>query len=159
GELTMPERLDLARLTRHLVADPAGPCSKPGLTTLIQVPDTPVWIAIDRDVLEPIVTELLRSSVESITMKGVVEIVLEPDRRSHEVRMLIRDTGVGYEPGEADHAFDPPSQMDQVDLYALRERVRALGGDIAASSRGLSHGTELTVRLPLEDDPSVVTHV
>ena len=71
-------------------------------------------------------------------MKIVVEIVLEPDPRIHEVRMLVRDSGVGFEPGQADHAFDPPSTADFVDLRALRERIRELGGDVAASSRGLS---------------------
>jgi two-component system CheB/CheR fusion protein len=159
GESKMPDRLDLARLTRHIVADPTGPCNKPGLTVLVQVPETPVWVGIDREILEPLVIDLIRSAAESITMKGIVEIVLDPDRSAHEVRMLVRDTGVGFEPGAAEHVFDPPSQADCIDMRALRERIRAAGADVTASSRGLSHGTELAVRLPLEDEASVVTHV
>src|SRR5262249_44387062 len=81
GESNMPERLDVARLTRHIVADPAGPCNKPGLTVLVQVPEIPVWVSIEREILEPIIVDLIRSAAESITMKGIVEIVLEPDRR------------------------------------------------------------------------------
>jgi two-component system CheB/CheR fusion protein len=73
--------------------------------------------------------------------------------------MLVRDTGVGYEPGEAEHAFDPPSSFQSVDLRAVRARIRELGGDVVASSLGLSHGTELAVRLPLEEEASVVEHV
>ena len=70
------DRVDLARLIRHLVADPTGPCDKLGLTTIVQVPETPVWLSIGRDELEAIVSELLWNARESIDMSGTIEISL-----------------------------------------------------------------------------------
>jgi CheY-like chemotaxis protein len=155
----MQDRVDLARLTRHLVALPGGPCNRPGLTTLVQVPEIPVWIRIDRDLLEPIVADFLRNSAQSITMKGTLEIAIEPNSISHLVKMAVRDSGIGFDAADAEQAFDPPSISGHVDMRAFRDRVRALGGDVAAASRGLGHGSEFSMCLPLEDEASVVARV
>src|SRR5277367_1457614 len=98
GNSNMSERVDLARLTRHVVALPGGPCNRPALTTLVQVPETPIWVPIDREVVESVVTELLRNSSELIRMKGVLEIALEPDQNARRAAMSVRDSGVGFEP-------------------------------------------------------------
>jgi CheY-like chemotaxis protein len=156
GYSNMSERVDLARLTRHVVALPGGPCNRPALTTLVQVPETPIWVPIDRDVVEAVVTELLRNSSESITMKGVLEIALEPDQNARRAAMSVRDSGVGFEPNDAEKQFDLPAEKGHVDMRALRDRVRGLAGDVLVSSRGMGHGSEFTMLLPMLEEESVV---
>ena len=41
-------------------------------------------------------------------------------------------------------------------MRALRNRVRDLGGDLVASSRGMGHGSQFTMRLPMLEEESVV---
>jgi signal transduction histidine kinase len=64
-----------------------------------------------------------------------VEIELS---RSGDLRMRIRDNGDGFDPGEPRGGFG---------LAGMRERARALGGDLRLSSRP-GAGTEIEVVLP-----------
>jgi CheY-like chemotaxis protein len=153
----MQDRVDLARLIRHFVAIPDGPCNKPGLTTLVQVPEIPVWISIDRGTLEGFVIDLLRNSAESITMKGVLEIIVEPKREERLVSVSVRDSGVGFELDDSEMQFDPASNLGHVDMKALRKQVRELGGDLVAVARGMGQGGQFTMQLPMEDEASVLT--
>src|SRR3989440_10205236 len=58
----------------------------------------------------------------------------------------IRDDGVGFDPHEAQTA----SHRKGLGLSAMQERVSAIGGTLQIESRP-GHGTELSIRLPLED--------
>jgi signal transduction histidine kinase len=58
----------------------------------------------------------------------------------------IRDDGVGFDPYEAQTA----SHRKGLGLIAMQERVSAIGGTLQIESRP-GHGTELSIRLPLED--------
>jgi signal transduction histidine kinase len=59
----------------------------------------------------------------------------------------IRDDGGGFDSSLV-HA---PSGRKGLGLIAMQERVSAIGGTLHIESR-LGHGTELSIRLPLEDD-------
>ena len=58
----------------------------------------------------------------------------------------IRDDGVGFDPHQAQTA----SHRKGLGLIAMQERVSAIGGTLQIESRP-GHGTELSIRLPLED--------
>src|SRR5205807_873947 len=65
---------------------------------------------------------------------------------SHEVRPTIRDDGVRFDP----HQVQTASHRNGLGLVAMQERVSAIGGTLQIESRP-GHGTELSIRLPLED--------
>jgi signal transduction histidine kinase len=59
-----------------------------------------------------------------------------------EIRLTVRDSGVGYEP---ELAKDTPG----LGLMSMRERVRLVKGTISITSKPQS-GTEINVRVPLQ---------
>jgi signal transduction histidine kinase len=59
-----------------------------------------------------------------------------------EIRLTVRDSGVGYEP---ELAKDTPG----LGLVSMRERVRLAKGTISVTSKPQS-GTEINARVPLE---------
>jgi CheY-like chemotaxis protein len=101
------------------------------------------------------------------TMKGVFDLCqrIAPQRvvldSLSEIRLLARvtDTGTGISPEILPTIFEPFTQsartLDRAQggmglgLSVVRTLVRLHGGSVTATSAGLGHGAELTVRLPL----------
>jgi two-component system sensor histidine kinase DegS len=63
------------------------------------------------------------------------------------LRCSIRDDGRGFDSGQAHAALGRRG----LGLIAMQERVTAIGGTLHIESR-LGNGTELSIRIPLEDD-------
>ena len=65
----------------------------------------------------------------------------------HRVKCSIRDDGVGYDAARK----APGAKPKGLGLAAIKERVAALGGIVSLRHNdSVSHGTELTVEIPLE---------
>jgi len=77
--------------------------------------------------------------------------------------LRIRDTGIGMEPEMVARAFDTFSQADSgldrsrgglgLGLALVKGLIELHGGTVAASSPGPGQGTEIAIRLPLENRP------
>ena len=84
---------------------------------------------------------------------GRIELVIEPGEE--EVRVMVRDTGVGIEPEHASSVFEPFHRVAArpdapgvgLGLPLAREIARAHGGEIALESRPGS-GSTFAVTLP-----------
>jgi len=89
-----------------------------------------------------IVQEALNNAVKHAEAKNVW---IRAQKEHHELCCSIRDDGVGFDPHEAQTA----SHRKGLGLIAMQERVSAIGGTLQIESRP-GHGTELSIRLPLE---------
>ena len=74
--------------------------------------------------------------------------------------LKVSDSGIGMEPDFLAHAFEPFSQSDRgigrrrgglgIGLSLVKGLIEMHGGQVHASSEGLGHGSEITIRLPTQ---------
>ena len=75
---------------------------------------------------------------------GARQVWVELQQGEDEVRLVVRDEGVGFDPEEARR----PARGSGLGLLGMEERVRLLGGRIAIESAP-GQGTAIRVRFPL----------
>jgi len=90
-----------------------------------------------------VVQEALTNAVKHAAAKN---IRIRARKEHHELCCSIRDDGMGFDPHQAQTA----SHRKGLGLIAMQERVSAIGGTLQIESHP-GHGTELSIRLPLED--------
>src|SRR5262249_23193478 len=117
------------------------------LTTSLD-PDAPV-IAVDPDRLQQIVWNLVSNAIKVTPADGRVDVSLAADGR--EMRLTVRDTGIGFGSGVAAHLFERFHQGDSsttrehgglgLGLGIVRHLVELHGGTVSASSAGVNAGS------------------
>jgi signal transduction histidine kinase len=118
------------------------------------------WLTTQPRRLRSIVTNLLSNAVEYNRPGGSVELVAEVVGES--LRISVRDTGPGIEPGHIPHLFEPFYRADKarslevghlgLGLSLVHSHVKAMGGEIEVESTP-GKGTTFEVRIPLGDQP------
>jgi PAS domain S-box-containing protein len=114
-----------------------------------------VRVRADREKLEQVLLNLLSNAIKFTGPGGSVS--LECERAGGQVRILVRDTGVGIPAEKLDAVFEPFVQVDPdltrtrqgtgLGLAISRELARAMGGDLTVESV-LDEGSTFTVHLP-----------
>ena len=112
--------------------------------------------------LAQVINKLLDNAVK-FTQKGSVTIDAFVEQREESCVVIVRvtDTGIGIEPEQIDHIFNPFHQAQDtltrafggsgLGLSFARDLTRALGGDITVTSRP-NEGSCFTIRI--ETDPA-----
>jgi len=161
------ERLDLARLVRQCVSDNRGAFDAAGVGLTVESPTIPVWITGDATRLAQIVDNFLSNALKFTNPGGAVEVVVgaEGDRAT----LSVRDNGIGIDPETLPTVFDLFAQADKsldrsrgglgLGLTIVKSLVTLHGGSVTARSEGLGRGAEMTVSLPLEQEPPALAPV
>ena len=111
-------------------------------------------IYCDSDRLRELVVNLVGNAIK-FTEKGSIGVsCLQPaDGKMRELEIV--DTGIGIEPERQKGLFEPFSQIDGaryggagLGLTVAKKFVERMGGDISIYSKGLGHGTKVTISLP-----------
>lgn len=125
--------------------------------------DVPHQLMLDPVRLRQIVTNLVGNAIK-FTAQGSVQVFVEAevmDTGRQRVQLLIRvkDSGIGFDPSEAEAIFRPSVQADGTSIRAYggtglglaitRSLVALMGGDISAGSVP-GQGAEFRVRIPCE---------
>jgi signal transduction histidine kinase/ActR/RegA family two-component response regulator len=124
----------------------------------------PEAVSGDRIRLEQILANLLSNAVK-FTAEGSVELAVS--RLDHGVvRFQVSDTGIGFDPVQAEQLFQPFQQSDTsitrkfggagLGLSISRELARAMGGDLEAAGAP-GRGATFTLTLPLPPVEAKVT--
>jgi len=88
-------------------------------------------------------------------------IYLAVTRMGEEVRVSVKDAGIGIDPAQLETVFKPFHQIESgkrsikglgIGLALVRSFVEMHGGSVVARSEGLGKGTEFVVTLPLTDE-------
>jgi signal transduction histidine kinase/CheY-like chemotaxis protein len=152
----MDEPFDLYALVRRLAKPAAVVAEAKGLAFAYDLPQAgDGWVRGDRRRLGQILSNLIDNAVK-FTERGEVSVKLA--RTDGGWRFEVRDTGVGFDPSEADQVFQPFRQGDGsmtrrfggvgLGLSLARRVARAMGGDISAEgARG--RGACFTLLAPL----------
>jgi hypothetical protein len=112
---------------------------------------------VDPDRLRQIVWNLVSNAIKFTPNGGHVDVRLVHDNA--EMRLSVRDTGIGFEPAIAAHLFERLRQGDSsstrqypglgLGLGIVRHLVELHGGTVSASSAGENAGALFEVRMPI----------
>lgn len=147
--------LDLRDVLYECVENYLAPSRHAGVALEVdELPPMPV--VADPSRLGQVFDNLLSNAVKFAQHGGHVRLGVEEDSGLWVVR--VQDDGLGMRPEDLKRLFQPFTQVHDtmqstkggtgLGLYVSRGIIEALGGTIAAESKGLGHGSTFTVRLP-----------
>jgi two-component system CheB/CheR fusion protein len=130
----------------------------------VSLPDEPVVINGDSVRLTQVLVNLLNNAVKFTPAKGHIWLIAdlrgEDPANPDQVRIRVRDTGIGIAPEALDRVFEMFMQGDRslertrgglgVGLTLVRNLVALHGGSVEAWSEGQGHGSEFSITLPVE---------
>jgi signal transduction histidine kinase len=149
------QELDLEELVRR-VSYRFGDQLPPGIDLIVdlQAPIPPIQGDADR--LEQVITNLLDNAIKYSPEGGAVSVEL--GRIGGEIRVAVRDQGIGLPPDASETIFKPfgraPNASSRnlpgmgLGLYICRNIVERHGGRVTASSPGEGLGTTFELVLP-----------
>lgn len=118
-----------------------------------KVGDLRVWF--DVNVLDKVLFNLLSNAFKFTSENGTINVVIDQDKTTNRVLVIIQDTGVGMTPDEVDHAFELFYQGHKkafkgtgLGLSLTKEMIHLHQGTITVESAKWK-GSTFTVSLPL----------
>ena len=156
GRLQMTFRpTDLAAITAELASSFRSATERAGLRLVVDAQPLSQPVYVDRDMWETIVLNLM-SNAFKFTLDG--EIGVELREETENVRLIVRDSGVGIPAGELPKLFDRFHRVEGargrsfegsgIGLALVQELVRQHGGKISVESE-VGRGSVFTVVAPL----------
>jgi signal transduction histidine kinase/CheY-like chemotaxis protein len=123
----------------------------------VKLPDDSVMIRGDAVRLTQVVANLINNAAKYTERGGRIDVAVDHD--GAEVRVSVRDNGIGIAADALERIFDLFSQLPGgheraqgglgIGLTLARRLVEMHGGSVEARSEGPNRGTEIVVRLPL----------
>ncbi len=157
------QSVDLATVIKAAVASARRVIENYGHTFSVNIPTTPICVRADPTRLEQIVVNLLTNAAKYTDRGGTIR--LDADTDDSEVRIRVRDDGVGLASDMLDRIFEPFMQVRQENVYSgglgigltlVRKLVELHGGRVNAFSEGRGRGSEFVVHLPsVQSEPGV----
>jgi two-component system, sensor histidine kinase len=163
------EPCDFAAIARQTVDDYRAILEANGLELTLDAPSSPVWVMGDRTRLAQSISNLLQNTGKFTKAGDTVTVKLVDIADEHCAVLSVRDSGIGMESDFLARIFEPFRQFDPdigrrrgglgLGLSLVKGLIELHGGKVHASSAGLGHGSEITIRLPTQQftdtrDPS-----
>nr|WP_306805908.1 response regulator [Caballeronia sp. BR00000012568055] len=149
------QRTDLTAFTVELASLFRSAIETAGLRLYIDMAAEPIVAAVDRDMWEKVVMNLL-SNAYKFTFEGTIEIALGHNAAG-DIEMSVRDTGIGISKQELARVFERFHRVagaagrsvegSGIGLAMVQELVKLHGGTIDADST-LGEGTRFVITLP-----------
>ncbi len=150
------EPIDLARFTAELASSFQSACQKAGLRLVIDCPELPEPVAVDADMWEKIVLNLI-SNAFKFTLDGEIEVSLRLVE-GNRVELAVRDSGIGIADHELPRMFERFHRIENargrtyegsgIGLALVHELAKLHGGTIAVESV-VDRGSTFKVAIPL----------
>ncbi len=132
----------------------------------VSLPEESLRVEGDQARLVQMLANILNNAAKYTAEGGRICVAVQSDAPTVELR--VQDTGIGMAPEILPRIFDMFVQADQtldrsqgglgIGLTLVRSIVEQHGGQVAASSAGVGHGSEFVVRLPLLDESRMGKH-
>jgi histidine kinase len=128
-----------------------------GVTLIVEAaPDLPD-VRADPDRVAQVLINLLGNALQYTPPGGTV--IASAALNGHEIRVNVRDTGIGIDPAHLEHIFLRFYRVDKsrsrigggsgIGLTIARTLIEAMGGRLWAESDGIGHGSVFRFTLPL----------
>jgi PAS domain S-box-containing protein len=151
------ETVELATTVQSALEETRPLIEACGHQLTISLPPGPVYLDADPSRLTQVFSNLLNNAAKYTNKGG--RIWLSADAVNREVRVSVRDTGIGFAPERLPELFkmfsqgDPGLERSQgglgIGLALVRGLVELHGGAIEAHSDGVGLGSEFVIRLPV----------
>ena len=151
---------DFAAIVRQTVNDYRAILESNGLQLKSDVPSHSIWLSGDKTRLAQSISNLLQNASKFTTTGDTVTVKLIDMPEENCAVLKVIDSGIGMEPDFLARAFEPFSQSDRgigrrrgglgIGLSLVKGLIEMHGGEVHASSEGLDHGSEITIRLPTQ---------
>jgi signal transduction histidine kinase len=162
GKATLhPASVELQTIVAHAVETTSASVERHGHRLSLEVPSAPIWLEADPVRLAQLLSNLLDNAAKYTPDGG--EIWLEAEPGDTEVKISVRDTGVGIPEGQLQGIFEMFTQGSggQEDtagglglgLMLVRSIAEMHGGTAEAKSGGPGKGSQFIVRLPTVQGP------
>jgi PAS domain S-box-containing protein len=159
GKLTLrKEPCDLAAIVAQTAEDYRASLEAAGQQLVLHA-ERPAWVLGDPVRLAQMLGNLLTNAARFSDGPGTVDVRTVPDAGHGQVRIVVRDTGLGMDEEMLGRLFDPFAQATQdmarskgglgLGLALTRGLAELHGGGVMAESEGLGRGSTFTVILPL----------
>lgn len=156
----MPREGDLTEKVRDIVTSFQPQARRAQLQLETTMPPSPVVVTMDAERIGQVVANLVGNALKFTPAGGKVTVAVLPD--SSQVRVEVRDTGVGIAPEHLEKLFQKFYQVDPtltrekggagLGLAIARALIHAHGGDMGVLSR-VGHGSTFWFTLPLTHAP------
>lgn len=151
--------VNLATIAREAVETSRSIIDASSHNLAISLPDEPLVVSADPMRLSQVIQNLLNNAAKYTPAGG--SIWLNVCREVDEAVIKVRDTGIGIAPDHLSSIFQIFSQISAglphsqgglgIGLSLVKALVERHGGTVAVQSAGTGHGSEFTVRLPVEN--------
>lgn len=155
-------RIELAAIVRMAVEQGRIFVEEGGQALSVRLPVEPIMLDADPARLVQVLTNLLSNAAKYTPPNGRIE--LSAEREGAELRLSVKDSGIGIPAEKLESVFDMFGQIDRslergykglgIGLALARTLVAKHGGRIKAHSEGAGKGSEFSVWLPLAETVS-----
>lgn len=157
------EPVVLASAVNHVVGQFEERARRDRIVIEMQVPDS-VRVLADPLAVDVIVRNLLENALNAVTPVGGGKIVVSSSRAGSGVQLSVRDSGIGFRPGDSSRLFEKFSRLSPgvgsgyygtgLGLYIVKRLMHLLGGSVTARSEGLGRGAEFVLTWPAAEAAS-----
>src|SRR5438552_1722790 len=128
-----------------------------GHTLRVSLPRQPIVMSADRDRLVQVLSNLIGNAAKYTRPGGRIEVIAE--KKGETLEITVADNGMGIPPEKLSEIFELFAQVDRslerqgglgIGLTLSKQLIELHGGTIEAMSRGVGHGSEFVIRLPIE---------
>ncbi|WP_411882300.1 PAS domain-containing protein [Polaromonas sp. YR568] len=159
------EPVEVAAVVKTAVETSNPLLQSAGHTLVLDVPADTLWVEGDAVRLAQVLSNLLNNAASYTDAGGTVTVTVR--RADAQVRISVKDTGIGMEPAAIPHMFEMFSRGNRdsarhqgglgIGLALARRLAEMHQGTLEAHSDGPGKGTEFTLRLPLVNTGSAGT--
>ncbi len=157
------QSVDAVEVVRHTGDTMRQMVEERGLTLVTTVADAPLMIVADPVRLTQMLSNLLDNAAKFSERGGRVDLSVQQE--ADEVVIAVRDTGIGLAPEHLTQVFEAFAQIESalsrsygglgIGLSLVRAFAERQGASAHATSDGLGHGSEFSLRFPVAPQPSL----
>ncbi len=150
-------RIEVSTIVRTALDQSRALVEDAGHVLSVTLPDRPIVLEADPVRIVQILTNLLSNAVKYTPRGGRIHLVAERD--GSEVRLSVKDSGLGIPSDKLSTIFEMFGQLDRsletgykglgIGLALVKALVSTHGGRITVASDGLGKGSEFSVWLPI----------
>jgi len=151
------ERIAVAEAVRHVLANVEDVARRDNVTFTVDIPPD-LDVFADAVATDGVLRNLIENAIAAVApMKGGT-VTITGRREGGAVALSVKDTGIGFAPGEAERLFEKFVRLETtggrdaagtgLGLYIVRRFMHFENGDVHAHSEGEGRGATFTVTWP-----------
>jgi signal transduction histidine kinase len=156
------EGVDLAAAAARVIGQFAERAQSEGVSLTADVPSG-LQILADPLALDAVMRNLIENAFAAVAPGGGGSIALTARRLNDEVEVVVRDSGVGFNPSDRARLFRKFSRLHPgggstyygtgLGLFIVRRLMQLAGGRVTAHSAGLGQGASFVLAWPIFPSP------